>query len=489
MPPHCDSIDGPAVAPLMGDAQTELLARAGGNPLYAEEYVRALRERGRFEQLPETIQGMIAARLDLLEPSEKALLQDAAVVGRTFWFGALLPETGGDRRLVEDRLHALERKEFVRRERSSSVTGDVEYSFRHLLFRDVAYGQIPRAERAERHRHAAEWIEGLGRPEDHAEMLAYHYLQALELGAAARIDTGAFADRALAALADAGDRAFALNASAAAARYYRSVLERLPAEDPRRGPILLRLGTTMWFLGEPAVEILEDARDRLLASGNVQGAGDAETRLAEHFWLDGERDAAFAHLGRALELVDPLPPSPVKAHTIVTASRLNMLAGAHEDAIRFGEEALRMAEELELVEVRASAYNNIGVARFDSGNEQAGFEALTEAVRLATQANSPFEICRAKLNLATLLLGAGRLAEYFPLIREATEDAARFGQLGFVRWFSGGVIVPQYIAGDWDFPDRARRALLGTFGPSVTRTVDHAEDGEGHSHRSRSVDW
>src|SRR5205085_6472167 len=121
----------------------------------AEEYARMLRERGRVEELPETVQGMIAARLDLLEPDQKALVQSAAVVGKTFWTGALESLMGVERRVLEQQLHALERKEFVRRERSSSVVDDVEHAFRHLLVRDVAYGQIPRAERAEKHQRAA----------------------------------------------------------------------------------------------------------------------------------------------------------------------------------------------------------------------------------------------------------------------------------------------------------------------------------------------
>jgi len=150
---------------LPADTQAELLARAGGNPLYAEEYARALRERGRIEQLPETVQGMIAARLDLLELEQKKLIQDAAVVGKSFWLGALVLITDEERGVLEERLHALERKEFVRRERASSLAGDAEYAFRHLLVRDVAYGQIPRGERAEKHRRAAEWLEQLGRPE------------------------------------------------------------------------------------------------------------------------------------------------------------------------------------------------------------------------------------------------------------------------------------------------------------------------------------
>ena len=134
--------------------QARLLEHAGGNPLYAEEFTRMLSERPGDVVLPETVQGLIAARLDTLPREEKELLCDAAVVGRAFWLGAL----GGERWTLEERLHALERAEFVRRERRSSVAGEVEYSFRHALMRDVAYEQIPRAERAEKHRRAAEWM-------------------------------------------------------------------------------------------------------------------------------------------------------------------------------------------------------------------------------------------------------------------------------------------------------------------------------------------
>ena len=85
-------------------------------------------------------------------------------------------------------MHALERKELVRRERRSSVAGETEYAFRHVLIRDVAYGQIPRADGPTSTACAADWIESLGRPEDHAELLAHHYLAALELARAASPD-------------------------------------------------------------------------------------------------------------------------------------------------------------------------------------------------------------------------------------------------------------------------------------------------------------
>jgi class 3 adenylate cyclase len=166
------------------EQQAALLARAGGNPLYAEQFARMSAERGDGDELllPETVQGIIAARLDGLEPEEKALLQDAAVIGKVFWAGALAQMDGRDRAAVEQTLHALARKEFVRRQRRPSVEGESEYSFQHLLVRDVAYGQIPRAARSDKHRAVAEWVSALGRTEEHSEVVAHHYLQAIEYG-------------------------------------------------------------------------------------------------------------------------------------------------------------------------------------------------------------------------------------------------------------------------------------------------------------------
>src|SRR5438876_1125798 len=213
---------------LPAEMQTALLTRAGGNPLYAEQYVRMLAERDGAEDLPlpESVQGIIAARLDALSHEEKALLQDAAVIGKVFWLGAL--------DATEQQLHALQQKEFVQRARRSSVEGETEFAFQHLLVRDVAYGQIPRGDRADKHCRAAEWIESLGRPEDHAETVAHHYLSALELAKAAGLDIAGVAHRARPALREAGDRAFGLHAYRAAARFYGTALELWPEDDPER---------------------------------------------------------------------------------------------------------------------------------------------------------------------------------------------------------------------------------------------------------------
>src|SRR4029434_1146893 len=113
---------------------------------------------------------------------------------------------------TEQQLHALHRKELVQRARRSSVEGETEYAFRHLLVRDIAYGQIPRADRARRHVETASWIESLGRPDDHAEMLAHHYANALELTRASGGSANGLVTRARDALRDAGIRAASLNA-------------------------------------------------------------------------------------------------------------------------------------------------------------------------------------------------------------------------------------------------------------------------------------
>jgi class 3 adenylate cyclase/tetratricopeptide (TPR) repeat protein len=436
-------------AVLPADTQVELLARAGGNPLYAEEFARMLRDRGLVADLPETVQGLIAARLDLLEPEQKALLQDGAVIGKSFWIGAVAALSGLERSALETELHALERKEFVRRERSSTVADDSEYAFRHRLVQDVVYGQIPRAERAEKHLLAAGWIEQLGRREDHGEMLAHHYLQALELTAAAGGSTTSFSGAARAALTDAGDRALALNAYDAAARFFRAALDLLPEGDLRAGSLLYRLGRALALFGETDFVLLQRARDELLGAGDEEGAADAESLMCVESWIAGDHDTAMEHLDQARRLVGPLPASQAKARVTATASRLLMLAAEHEDAIRLGEEALAMAEQLGLDEIKAAALVNVGSARGALGAEE-GLAEVARAVEVARAANAAFEMCRGMGNLASGRWARGELAEAVELWREAQREAGQYGQKGFFRWFRGVLAPAEYELGDWD---------------------------------------
>jgi predicted ATPase len=159
------------------ELRVELIARVGGNPLYAEEFVRLVKERepGEGISLPETIQATIAGRLDSLHPEARELLHDAAVIGTAFWPGALARLSGLRVEQIERRLGELQWKELIRPLPRSAIADESQYVFWHVLVRDVAYAQIPRAARAEKHGRAAEWIESLapGRA-DLAELLAHH---------------------------------------------------------------------------------------------------------------------------------------------------------------------------------------------------------------------------------------------------------------------------------------------------------------------------
>ena len=452
---------------LPAETQSALLQRAGGNPLYAEEFVRMVADRGLVAgqdelPLPESVQGIVAARLDALPDDEKALLQDGAVVGKVFWLGAAAGIGGLERAAAEEHLHRLERKEFVSRERRSSVAAENEYAFRHLLVRDVAYSQIPRARRAEKHRLAAEWIEGLGRPDDHAEMLAHHYSSALEFARAAGADTAALSERARLALREAGDRAYALGAYPAARSFYERAVELWPLDDPGRPQLLFSYARAVgWGESIGRRDVITEARDALLAAGDAGRAAEAEILLGDTFWLQGQRDAAFEHLKAAEALVKNEPSSYSKAYVVSNLSRYLMLAAEDEDAIRLGRQALEMAEELGLDDIRAHALNNIGIARLVSGDAN-GLDDLEQSVEVAVSINSA-ESVRAYGNLASELNNQGELGRALAMLAEARRLAERFGLDEWMNWLEGESAWEPYYAGRWDDADRQLDELIAEF--------------------------
>src|SRR6266540_1213662 len=311
--------------PLLDAAlQHALLSRAGGNPLYAEQYAAMALERGETENLPvpETLHGVIAARLDRLPAEEKGLLQDAAVLGKVFWLGGLVD--GRSRSDVEQRLHALGRKGFVQRARRTSVVGEAEYSFLHLVVRDVAYGQIPRGDRAQKHYRAAEWIESLGRRDDHAEMLAYHY--------------------------------------------YEEALALWPQEETEtRADLLFRRALAAYGTGRDGrADAIEEARAALIAAGDPDRAAETEALLAADSWMRGRRGPGLEHLRRAEALVTGRASSAGKARVLGEVARYHMLGGHDDAAIASGREALEIATALELGDVQADVLVTVGTARAEN---------------------------------------------------------------------------------------------------------------------------
>ncbi len=434
---------------LPAETQTELLTRSGGNPLYAEQYAQLLLEGSDTAELgvPESVHGIIAARLDRLPPKEKAFLQDAAVLGKVFWLGGVV--SGGERSDAEAALHALDRKGFVRRVRTSSVANETEYTFLHLLVRDVAYGQIPRADRGEKHRRAAEWIESLGRPEDHAETIAYHYRSALELARASGRATVEFVERARFAFREAGDRAAALNAFEAAARSYAAALELWPPDDLERPRLLLSYGTMLAIGQEAGEDELEEAARVLVELGDNERAAQAELYLADDDWRLGRRDEADAHLERAVDLVQAIPASPVKAMVLSEVSRHHMLGDRDTEAIEVGRQAFEMATQFGMEVVRAHSLNNIGAARVFRG-DRAGIRDLEASIDIANEVGSP-ESLRGYNNLFSMYTILGELDAAANAIRRGLPVAERFGNAGAnARWLRFERLHIANWEGRWD---------------------------------------
>jgi len=441
-----------ARAVLPAELQTTLIERAGGNPLYAEEFARMADEVDESAgelRLPESVQGLIAARLDALPIEEKLLLQDAAVVGKVFWLGSLSQIGGRDRDDAELLLHQLERKEFVRRDRRSSVGEESQYAFSHLLVGDVAYSQIPRAARSKKHQAAAEWIESLGRPEDHAEMLAHHYVTALELDRAAGVEAGDLATRARLRLREAGDRAYVLSAFPAARRFYGAAIELWPEDDDARADLLFRHARAAHAeMPTQSLELITDARDALLAAGDRAQTAEAEILISEVYWLLGSRDEGFARVNAARALIADQPNSYSKAYVIANVSRYATLAGEHEDGIRVGREALAMAEELQIDSLRSHALNNIGIARVATGDMD-GIDDLEQSASIALEANS-IESVRAFGNLASVFYDLGELERGWLTSTEALSLGERFGVGDWLRWIRGDRCWGLYYQGRWD---------------------------------------
>jgi class 3 adenylate cyclase len=205
------------------DRAADLAVLAGGNPLFIEQLAAVLAETGEAPtSLPTTIRGIIAARLDALPAVERDLVLDAAVAGRVFWRGALERMTA-DPQALTAALGELERRGLIAKETVSAFEGDQQYSFNHVLVRDVAYDLLPRARRRDRHREAALFLEEVsGEFGEVGAALARHWRDAGEHSRAVHYFAAAAVD---------AERGWAKEHAAA---LYREALVLVPKSDSQR---------------------------------------------------------------------------------------------------------------------------------------------------------------------------------------------------------------------------------------------------------------
>ncbi len=376
---------------LPAETQQMLLERAGGNPLYAEEFARLLADRNLLSgplsdfPLPDSVQALIAARLDTLSPDRKSLLQDAAVVGKVFWAGALADMGNRDLPGVKNALHELARKELVRPARTSAMQGEAEYGFWHAIVRDVCYAQIPRAARAERHRAAAAWIESKAgeRVEDLADVLAYHYLQALELvraaGQMAEVEELETAARRYLALA--GERALALDVASAEASLSRA-LAFAPSGHPERASLLERWAQAAQQQGrlEEAKAALEEAIALYKEQDEPIAAGRGLSTLVTVLWALGDPRRKEA-IAQALAVLEAEAPGPELVAAYAQLAGVQLVSSALPESIAAAERAVELASSLGLPDPpRALCFG--GFARGHIGDRR-GLDDMRRALALS----------------------------------------------------------------------------------------------------------
>lgn len=434
-------------------AQQALLERSGGNPLYVTEYVRLASERGLLDRmgeeelpLPDTIHALIAARLDLLDPRDKALMQAAAVVGKVFWSGALAFVRGVDISEVRDGLRRMVQRELIRPVRRSSMLGQEEYTFVHVLARDVAYSQIPRRERGVLHLSAARWLEA--RVEDRlidvAEQLAHHYTRVAETG---RADDPEVREPAYRFLMLAAKRAEGLDAGQALS-YYSAALP-FASSDSERARAHYGIGDNTFDDVESASKAIDTAVDLYEAAGDDEGKLRAVARRAGIAWYRGDGDLATRIGDEILALCDVLPASEAVASSLVSVATFHQLGGNEELALEIVERGIRVAQE-----VGATATFAKGLVTRGSAHVQLGsFEAETdveEGLRIFLDLNDSQRVMSAYNNHATFLTGVGDVRTGRELIGEAIEYGMLRGLEAHVDWSKMTMCESLFPLGEWD---------------------------------------
>lgn len=370
-------------AELPAELRMALVDRAEGNPFFVEELVSTLIDHHVLERsdgawavrdlptrfaIPDSVHALLAARLDLLPTVEKAALQAAAVMGRVFWpsaVSALLDGAEPDFALLEDR-------DFVRRHAGSSRAGDVEYAMKHALTREVAYGTLPKARRAQLHAKFADWLERAPESKDErASLLAHHYAEAVRPEAVDlawpddRAEVERLRERAVGWLERAAELATGRYENDNAIALLQRALELEPSEA-KQAELWRRLGTAnaLKFDGEAFWTAMQNS---LKLCRDPHRCAETYSELAFHtaarstMWKRRpDRELIHSWVRRALEVADPESPARVRA----LVARAYIERAKALDAAR---EASKLAEQLDDPELRSFAFEARSIVAFARG--------------------------------------------------------------------------------------------------------------------------
>jgi class 3 adenylate cyclase/tetratricopeptide (TPR) repeat protein len=417
---------------LLGDVAPEqstkeaLLKNAGGNPLFLEETVRMLVDSGlsasEMEQLPvpTSLQSLIAARLDQLPAGQKHVGQHAAVVGRVFWPGAVahLRANGSVPTAdLRDELDELERRDFIHPQATSSVAEELEYAFKHILIRDVAYGQLPKGRRIGLHVRFADWVTALpSGDEELIEIVAWHLEQACRLaGEVAHSPVPPPIEAAMEALSRAAEKAERREGIREARSFYGRALA-LAGDDPSAGAVELRMrrARACAQLGELrlACEELEEVVDTASSVGRPDVQCLALITLSNIDQRQGRASDARRRLALARPLAEKLGERRLQVLAGFSLAALEGdFAGQFDSAVAELRDAITVAERMDDTQLKVEGHLRLGFLLSNMGELAAAEEELLRCLELAEHLGSRRDEARAAFQLGLVKYYRGNADE------------------------------------------------------------------------------
>jgi len=449
------------------DARGQILDRAQGVPLYAAETVRMLLDRGLLARegstyrptgpiesldVPETLHGLIAARLDGLTADERRVVQDGAVLGKTFFKQGVARVSGLSEDEVEPILASLLRKEVVSLQADPRSPERGQYGFLQDLVRKVAYDTLSKKERKSKHLAAARFIEEgwAGEEEEVVEVVAAHYLSAYE-AAPETEDAGEIRRKAREHLVAAGERAASLAAPAEAQRYFEQAVGL--ADDPLMQAGLYERSGHMALAAARYVEarkLLEESLGLFTAEQDARAVARVTARLAEADRVEGRLEQAVARMEEAFAALADEEPDENLAMLAAELGRQHFFLGEIDVAAERIEVALEIAEKLELWETVAEAINTKGFAAVFRGRPEEATALHRHALLVALEHDHPAAAMRAYFNLAEMLVRRDRYEE---AIAEYEAGLALARRVGNRFWETALINDRPYVlatSGRWD---------------------------------------
>ncbi len=444
-------------------ASKAIASRAGGIPLYAVETVRMLVTEGRLKEeagvyvpvgdlttlaVPETLTALIASRLDGLDPADRTLIQDAAVLGQSFTLEALSAVSGLDVVELEPRLRGLVRRELLTIEVDPRSPERGQYAFLQALIREVAYNTFAKKDRKARHLAAARFFEQLG-SDELAGALAGHYLAA-HANATQGPEAEALAAQARIALKAAADRAVSLGAHDQAVALLEQALT-VTTDPAEEADLLERAGESATaaarydqseILLRRAIELHRQRDDRT-------GAARATAALAKPLLRGARTEAALALLVPASAEYADLSPDPVVAALDGQLASAYVFNEEHRRAIEVAERVLDAAEHRDLVAILAATLVTKGFALGSLGRLREGIGVIRAGEELARD-NGLHTIQLDALVVRGLFQGEIEVAAALDAYRQGLALARRVGNRSAMLRFINNVGYTAFLAGDWD---------------------------------------